>query len=297
VVEICPGTYPEQIEITFPVTLEGISANNSTDAVISVPSGGLVVNDGNVAVQVWVQNATGEVNLSNLAVDGTGNGVGCCSALVIGVYYQNSPGTMNHLTVQNQSGNGFDVGVWLSGGTPAPSVTLENCNVQGFDHGGIFVGSTNSGSYGLNATIRGNYLSGVAGSAYGINNIGRGTTGSVSGNLITGAAVGIGATSVSISKNTVLGAKVGISFDGGSVASNTVFNSALAGISVDSSAGPVTGNNVVQSGTAIDLECVADNVQSNSILGAVNGLTHVPSGALTSERYYNVGTISSGGCQ
>src|ERR1700691_4375735 len=100
VVEVCPGTYPEQIQITTPVTLEGITANNSTQAIITVPPGGLVVNttDGfgdSLAVQIWVDNVSAKVDLTNLIVDGTGNGISGSNGAV-GVLYQNSSGTMNH---------------------------------------------------------------------------------------------------------------------------------------------------------------------------------------------------------
>jgi hypothetical protein len=34
VVQVCPGTYPEQVEITQPVTLAGIASGNSEQAII-----------------------------------------------------------------------------------------------------------------------------------------------------------------------------------------------------------------------------------------------------------------------
>src|SRR5579864_5377125 len=74
VVQVCPGTYPEQVTITLPVTLEGISSGDSDQAVIVPPSGGLMPNatddfGSSLAVQLWVDNATGPVNISNLTVD------------------------------------------------------------------------------------------------------------------------------------------------------------------------------------------------------------------------------------
>ena len=78
VVQVCPGTYPEQIEITQAVTLQGIASGNSELAMITVPSGGLVVNgafgDGFIAlgIQLWVHNATGPVTVQDITVDGSG---------------------------------------------------------------------------------------------------------------------------------------------------------------------------------------------------------------------------------
>ncbi len=40
-VEVCPGTYPEQVVISKPLTLEGITIGNADQAVITVPNIGL----------------------------------------------------------------------------------------------------------------------------------------------------------------------------------------------------------------------------------------------------------------
>jgi parallel beta-helix repeat protein len=75
---VCPGTYPEQVTITKPLTLIGVIDNNQGAAVITVPQGGLAqkvatATNGLVAAQVLVQN-TNNVSISNLAIDGTGGG-------------------------------------------------------------------------------------------------------------------------------------------------------------------------------------------------------------------------------
>jgi hypothetical protein len=310
-VKICPGTYNEQIVITKPVTLEGISNGTSSGATIAVPSGGLVANatdsyGSSVAAQVLVSNVSGEVNLSNLTVDGTGNN--SPAAFVVGVFYQNSPGTVNHLTAQNQNGSLNGMGVFLEGGSANPSVTVENSNVQGFDNAGI-VAETNSTTSELTAAIDGNYLASSANLAYFADGIaiGLGGTISASGNLIApGLGTGIYSFEGSVSKNTVLGVEFyGILTEFASVTSNTIFNttSALTGapnsLFVGSSTAPVTGNTIVQSAVfnAIDFDCVAgNNVHSNTIMGAGGGLINVPTSAVTANTYYNVGTIRSGGC-
>lgn len=323
VVQVCPGTYSEQVVITFPVTVEGITAGNAAGAMIAVPSGGLVTNftndDGqSVAAQLLVQNASGKVNLNNLTVDGTGNNVtGSAYIWVVGTFYANSSGTMSHLTTQNQSGNGLGVGIWLEGGSANPSVTLEDSNVQGFDNTGIKA-QTNSNSSELTATINGNYLTATV---PGFNSflqaitIDPGATASVSGNLIApGFTFGIGTVEGSVSKNIVTGVVIrGISSSGASVTSNTIYNSgaanadpAAAAIWINSSVAPVTGNIITQSGSygnAIDFDCTAgNNVHSNTILGAPTALLNVPSGAVTPNTFYNVGaffgsqTIDEPGC-
>jgi parallel beta-helix repeat protein len=73
---VCPGNYPEQVIISQPLTLEGITDGTGNAAVISVPAGGLVQNGtsnsfGPVAVQLLVQNTVG-VSIKDLIVDGSG---------------------------------------------------------------------------------------------------------------------------------------------------------------------------------------------------------------------------------
>ena len=81
VVMVCPGTYPEQVAISQPLTLEGVTDGTGNAAVISVPGAGLVQNGtsvsfGAIAAQLLVQNTVG-VTVKNLIVDGTG---GVCPA-------------------------------------------------------------------------------------------------------------------------------------------------------------------------------------------------------------------------
>jgi hypothetical protein len=307
VVRVCPGTYYEQVVIGTQVTLEGISADNSTQAIIAVPSSGLKVSATNdlgqpMAAQVFVQSS-GQVDLTNLAVDGTFNNVTASNVNVVGVFFLNSPGTLSQLKILNQSGNGKGTGIWLQGGIPAPSVTVENSSLQNFDYAGI-VAETNSNLYELSATIKGNYVAGTSNdNSTGIELL-SGLTASVSDNLIAGSGAGIqisGGKS-SISKNTIDSVPVGIDVetDGVSVTSNTIysaFNGSGIGIIANSTVAPVTGNTVAQFPIGILFYCNADtNVHSNTILDAVIALYEVPGDSMGTNKYYNVGTINGGGC-
>jgi parallel beta-helix repeat protein len=73
---VCPGSYPEQVTINQPLTLEGVTDGTGNAAVITVPAAGLVQNGtsvsfGAVAVQLLVENTVG-VTIKDLIVDGTG---------------------------------------------------------------------------------------------------------------------------------------------------------------------------------------------------------------------------------
>ena len=303
VVEVCPGTYNEQVVITFPVIVEGISASNLDQAIIKVPSAGLatVADDlgDSLAPQVLVSNPGGEVNLSNLTVDGSNNTVAFPSFMV-GIFYLNAPGTLNRLTVQNQTAPGDrGVGVWLAGGPANPSVAVENNNLQNFEYYGINA-ETNSSTSELTATIQGNDL--ASSNATGVN-LGGGVTATVTGNLFSGGSTGVFISNVggSVSKNKFVNTGNGITIeaDGVSVTSNTIYNTSNIGISVLSTAAAVTGNTIVQSSRfAIEFNCLAgNNVHSNTILDAVIGLNDVPLGAASTNTYYNVSQIKpSGSC-
>jgi parallel beta-helix repeat protein len=304
VVEVCPGTYNEQIVIGMAVTVEGISDGNSTQAVIAPPAGGLVVSATTdtgfpIAAQVFVQSSS-EVNLSNLTVDGTGNNVTADNIGVVGVFYLGSPGTLNHLAVRNQSGNGYGYGVRLQGGIPVPSVIVENCSLRGFDNAGIIT-ETNSSLFELDATIKDNYVSG--GFQHGVV-LEEGQTTSITGNLVVAFwGIQIGGGGGSVSKNTTIttepfnytgGAGIALYTDGVPVTSNAVYNySSSEGLVVNSSDARVTGNTITDSGIAIDFTGTAgNNVHSNRILGAGWGTINVATGATPINTFYNVGTIA-----
>lgn len=86
---VCPAKYPEQVEITAKkLALIGVQSGTQDAAVVIPPAGGLVANatslaTGNpIAAQIWVHDvdpALGLVNISNLTLDGAGNGIAASS--------------------------------------------------------------------------------------------------------------------------------------------------------------------------------------------------------------------------
>src|SRR5450755_4911925 len=96
IVEVCPGTYSEQVTISQPLTLRGVVVNNQDRPVIAPPPNGLVKNVTSitgepVAAQVLVGNVAppGNVVLMGITVDGTGAEVQGCSATaaLAGIFY------------------------------------------------------------------------------------------------------------------------------------------------------------------------------------------------------------------
>ncbi|HEX6505089.1 MAG TPA: right-handed parallel beta-helix repeat-containing protein [Terriglobales bacterium] len=302
-VRVCPGTYNEQVHIVQPVTVTGITFNNSDEAVIAPPPGGLVVNASNtfgqaVAAQLWVDSVVGgPVNISNMVVDGTGNAVASCLPLVVGVLYQNSSGTLNEITARNQIANTCGQGILAEGGSALPTVTIQNSSVHDVDNSGIQI-DTNAGTPQLTATVKGNTIinGGNAGIVFG-----HGSNGTVSGNVITaidtGIAIGIGAVTGTVSGNTILNAPTGIKTteDSVSISANKVVDSSVSGISVNTAVAAIKSNIVTDSNIGIEFNCVADpNVISNTITDALTGIDTVPVGLSVPNRYFGVGTLRTG---
>ncbi|MGC2321133.1 MAG: hypothetical protein WA463_00750 [Terriglobales bacterium] len=265
-IKVCPGTYPEQVVISKPLTIQGIQDGNSDAAVIIPPSGGLTANTTRlspflvtgrpVAAQILVNATTGPVNISNLTVDGSGNGITypCGSEIILaGIYYRAAKGTVQYVATRNQiiAPTGCDdraFGIMAeSGGTlasPVPlAVTIQYNSLRSFGTVGIA-----ADDFGLKATITWNTLSSAAlGVNAGIQIVA--ATGSATGNSISlggnDFSTGISADAshaVVISGNTVGHGGTGIAVSSDDIVVNG-----------DADNGKITANNVFDSSGGIDL--------------------------------------------
>jgi pectin methylesterase-like acyl-CoA thioesterase len=162
-VEVCPGTYPEQVTIAQPLTLKGITitSENAGQAVITVPgSPGLIVVTGgfgeSIAAQVGVTVTAGPVNISDITVDGTGSTVPS-PAWLAGIFYESgSSGTVNEVAVRNLSASGRGVGVWAeNAGATNEFVTVENSSFHDIDDSAVVTDSNQPTPF---AMVKGNYM-------------------------------------------------------------------------------------------------------------------------------------------
>jgi len=312
-VEVCPGQYPEQITITKPVTLEGISEGNAAQARIVTPAGGLTLNadvytgdsvPDPAAVQIYVKNVSGTVNLTNLQVNGIANGLSGSGVFVIGVLYQQTSGTINHVITSDQ--NGQDIvgwGIFLEGGGSKPSVTVENSSLHDFSQGGIWtIGTTAAPN--LTAIIKNNVISSASQSTYNLV-VEEGSNPTVTGNVVSGGLDGIFivAPEGSVTGNTVFGSDYGIvlSVDGVMVKSNNIYGTVFAGIDVDAASLKVSAveNNTIKTvtnpnlggGTGIELNChniSSNQVHSNTLMDSNYGYGDAPAGFAGSNTYLGV---------
>ncbi|MGA9529618.1 MAG: NosD domain-containing protein [Terriglobales bacterium] len=309
---VCPGTYPEQVTITTPLTLEGMRNATTTFPVITVPSGGISASNGNAA-QVLVQGTDsfsgfGPVIIRNLVIDGDGSGFDCSTGYFLsGVNYVNSSGSLNRLEVRNQNPGGCGVGVFLEGSPLAvDTVNVLNCNIHDFDNTGVYAGSP--GSVGFFVNLSSNFVVSdspavQAGVHYAF------TDGAAKNNTIVVVSGQFGLQlenfygHVSARYNTVSGGQVGIlssSSYGNFIIANNLSNNGT-GILVGSFSGNdmVGWNTVSTSATAaIDLGCAPYTVaQSNTVYGAPIGVANVGSGdKVMQNTFFGVSTATTS-CQ
>jgi Right handed beta helix region len=332
-VEVCPGTYPEQITIAQSLTLKGITSGNAGQAVITVPGSGLtVVTDGfgnSIAAQVHV--TAGPVNISDITVDGTGNNVICCNWLAGILYDSGSSGTVNEVTVRNLAASGFGVGTWAENITGTnESVTIENSSFHDIDDTAVVTeGST------LLATIKGNTMQAsgyqvqlfasdslTANVISGGYEVRIGGSDTVSGNTVTDASfagievdspatvtvsdnsvtnsgtVGIYLISpATASGNTVANSPFGIYAEGGvSATSNKISNTSGYGIYFFGSGNTFQANSITKAGIGIEFNCYTATVLHNTINDATTGLDFVPGSFSGANNFDNVATLRTSGC-
>jgi hypothetical protein len=316
VVNVCPGQYAEQLLITKPVTIEGITGSGGNRAQIVLPddnTANATLNDGGgpiaAAAQILVTNVSGgAVNLTNLMVNGEGFGI--TDTLFIGIVYQNSSGTINEVITAFQNGEGATnvpgMGMWIQGGSSKPTVTVENSSIHDFNADGIFVTGTTTATD-LTVTIKNNAVLTTSATSYDIA-AEQGSDATVSGNVVNGGLLGIliDASAGAVSGNTVIGSNEGIvlATDGASIESNKIFDSIGDGIVVGSDLETsVVEDNVIRTvnqpgsldvtGTGIELNCsnaTSTLVHSNTITDALYGYGNAPAGFGGSNTYGGVVT-------
>jgi hypothetical protein len=289
-VRVCPGTYTEQVSITLGLILEGVASGTTDAAVVLPPSpGGLVQNGsdifGNpVAAQIFVASTSGSVTVSHLTVDGTGNLLsGCGAPDMMGIYYQNTAGTITDNAVRNQLMDPADQGCQLGlainveSDTGAPAVTISNNSVRNYDKNGITADGPGTGG-GPAVTITGNTVIGLGATSVIAQNgiqIGFGATGSATSNhvaddIYTGPTYG--------SAGILIYASAGVT-----ASSNEVESTQLAIVpATDPTYGNanstiIHGNRIggTQNYDAIDLCSDNNTAESNVIYGSAQSGIHV----------------------
>jgi len=298
---VCPGVYAEQVTITQPLKLQGISSANQDQAIISVPSAGLGSPIASlflesVAVQVLVQT-TGWVEISNLTVDGTGGDLGCASnTWLAGIFFApGSSGRISRVKVANQTNGGCGVGIWSENGNNTnQSLEVEDSSVRDMDGFGIFAGGLSSP--GPHVSLHDNVVAPAAA-------LGGIVLANVSGNIgendVSNAFFGIAnvGTGASISSNTVTLTNAGVVLEGGGNALSNRISGSNFGVWFFADGGRAQGNHITAvSAAGIEFNCHAASASHNTINDALVGLDQVPAAFNGSNSFANTATIIVGGC-
>jgi hypothetical protein len=292
VIKVCPANYAEQVVISEPLTLQGVTAKGGQSVVIGAPATGFVQNDtAGYAAQILVLN-TVNVNLVNLIVDGVNYNTTCSSTA--GIVLHNSSGTVNKVSVRNQifpQANSLCDGyglVAINEVTTQQTVTIENSDFQ------------NQSLYGIEATgnltmnTLNNYVAGPDNSQ--LSTVGIvylfGPSGTIQGNTVVNEVypvpsttqalnnsfgIAVACSTASVSSNTVAQTQLGIYMgcplsnkyaSKTTVTLNKVFDTSIGhGIYVNSSGNSITNNIVVGSGSSGILLDSAMGGTGNTVTG------------------------------
>jgi hypothetical protein len=294
---VCNGIYAEQLSIPKSLDIEADSGVFLVPASIQQNATSLATGNA-IAAAVFVSGAA-NVSITGLTVDGINNGITECAPVLIGVYFQNSSGSLQHATVRNfalsaslngcQSGTGVFV---ESGGGQSSDVEISDCSIHGYQKNGVTANET-----GTNARIHDNIVTGAGpttGAAQNGIQIGFSATGAIRGNTVannfwspcndattcTSVATAILVTqsnNVRVGENTVGIDQVGIFIDGNDnhVHGNSAFSaSVFENITILGNGNRIEENRVFNGGDA-DIFVQGNN---NTVMG--NLITEAPAGIL-----------------
>ncbi len=259
--------------------------------------------------QIMAQGTgSGLVNISNIAVDGSNNQV--TNGPVLGIYYQNSSGTIKRVATHDQIAQRSGFGIFLESTTSTiKTVTVTESSVHDFDSGGIRC----SCPTGMTVDIS---LNSVTGSNSASNDspdegIDMDATGTISNNTVlsnpappaTSQGVGIAFKSnMVVTGNTVIGWGAGIWPIGDSniIKSNHV-SKAGGGITLSGTNNDVENNFLANfpGGAGISFNCTGsgNTVIHNQVNDAYWGIID-PHGVntISPNPFTNVQTLVSGSC-
>jgi hypothetical protein len=230
-----------------------------------------------------VQNATAVI-VSHLIVDGSNNGLVDCTIDPIGIYYQNSSGTITDNAVRNvlmaPSLQGCQVGLAINveSNTGAPTVTISNNSVRNYDKNGITASGPGNGTGGPAVTVTGNTVIGIGATSVIAQNgiqIGFGATGSVKGNYVaddiyTGPTYG--------SSGILIYASAGITASGNTVESTQLGIVPATDPTYGNADGTIVTSNHIggtQTFDAIDLCSDNNTAETNIIYGSAQSAIHL----------------------
>jgi nitrous oxidase accessory protein NosD len=286
---VCPGTYPEQLVISRRLTLQGVNTATGNNPTITVPVGGLTQLNPYIYLMPFITvNYAEKVTIKDLGIQGPGPG-----GPTAGIYLEGADATISGMLFWNLGSAAL-----LYNDTSTPrSILFQNNEVHDAGSGVV---SSGAGMEVLTLDVKNNWLD-VTG--YGVSYYG--VTGSITNNTIFSQQYGITIDSpkTTVSSNAVRAGIVGV-YIGGYIerlASDTLLSSnqisgGSAGVINFDRTATIQGNMILDSPTAIDLECTSSpTLKGNSIHDATYGIDGVPAGMpVGANTFFNVTTMQHG---
>ncbi len=308
-IQVCTGTYDEQVEIAKPLTLEGIVRDGKNAAVVQ-PSHVVANSDFNGtpnATMILVQDTSG-VTIRNIAVDGIKNGVVCSGdfPLINGIFFPNASGKVESVVIKNllspagcAFGDALDILSTDGGGL---QVTVKDSSIHDYDANGIF-----SDGAGVSLSAIKTVVTGLGASASysqaGINLV-DGATVRIEGNIVTNHfnpdcpncifyssnIAFSGLEDASVIGNVIGRGNFGIQGDGNRVSyvNKTVFDSTGAnGFLVVGDDNVFKDNRITNSVVALFVQGANNTIQGNTINEAEVGLLVSPGNNILANQFSN----------
>jgi hypothetical protein len=169
-IQVCPGTYNEQVVINKPLTIDGVSYANQDQPLVkpaTAVANSTSLASGNPIAAIILVRATKDVKIEGLTVDGSTSGINACAPNLVGVYYRNASGKIENNAVRNialgpgledcQSGQGIFVQSGTETGVEAKSkVEIDGNTVHDYQKTGIIANED-----GTDASIHDNTVTGI----------------------------------------------------------------------------------------------------------------------------------------
>jgi len=268
-INVCSGTYNEQVTVNKKLNIQGFDANNMNQPVIkpnAVVANSTSTATGNPIAAIVLIDGVNGVNLSDLTVDGSTNGINGCAPTLVGVYYRNSSGNADSLAVRNiKLGQGLEgcqsgLGIFVQTGNGMQSkVNVTDSSVHDYQKNGI-----TANEVGTNVNIKGNDVAGIGNTPNIAQNgiqVADGALGTVDSNFVLNNVYGN-----CTDQNNCGAASTNIVIDGSNnvkVTNNTVGNSQI-NIYYGGNNGEVTNNTVFQGRVFDGIDLVGDNNKANN---------------------------------
>jgi copper-binding protein NosD len=324
-INVCPGTYNEQVKITKRLTVQGIAKTNQNQAII-MPAPAVAnttsLATGNPIAAIVLVDGTDKVTLNNLTIDGSTSGIVGCSPNLMGIFYRNSSGDIDNVAVRNiklgpaDAGcqNGFAIFV-QSGFGGKSKVDIADSSVHDYQKNGI-----TGNEVGTEVNIRGNAVTGIGSTPDIAQNgiqLANGAKGTVDSNSVINHVYSLctslnncsftssnilifNSNAVRVSRNTTGNAQVNIYYGGnkGEINNNTIFQSPIFdGIDLVGNQNKAANNRIFNSGQAGVYVLGDDNtVNGNSINEAAVGIFDDPASTdshFSGNKFYNTGFNTS----